>query len=63
MRITAPRFVAGVVVRGDRIVEAAPIVRYMIGWDGAQFATYCGRHRLRFEVVWPYEEVWDDSRR
>jgi hypothetical protein len=51
MRVIAPHFVAGVVVRGAAIVEAAPIVRYMIGWNGRRFARYCGERRWRFEVV------------
>lgn len=37
VRITAPHFVAGVVV-GKR---AAPIVKYMINWDMKRIRDYC----------------------
>lgn len=39
--VDAPHFNAGVVGRDGRIVDAAPILRYMIGWDGERFAAYC----------------------
>lgn len=32
VRIEAPHFVAGIVFDRRRVVEAAPIVRYMRGW-------------------------------
>lgn len=51
LRITGPSFVAGIVVRDRRIVEAAPVLRYMIGWDGRRFARYVIARRWRFEVV------------
>lgn len=42
-RITAPHFVAGVILRGGRVVVAAPILRFAMGWDGAKLAAYCRR--------------------
>jgi len=43
IRIVARHFVAGVVHRDGRVVRAAPILRYMIGWDGQRVAAYCRR--------------------
>lgn len=41
VRVVAPHFVAGLIVdRYDRVVEAAPIVRYMRGWDGNKVRAY-----------------------
>lgn len=39
-QITAPHFVAGFVVVSGRIVLAAPIIRYMAGWNGERTAAY-----------------------
>ena len=41
VRIDAPHFVAGLEAEGSHVVRAAPILRYMTGWDGRQVATYC----------------------
>lgn len=41
IRIVAPHFVAGIVPETGRVVTAAPILRYMTGWTGAQVADYC----------------------
>jgi len=32
MRIVGPNFVAGLVIKDDRAIRAAPILGYMIGW-------------------------------
>lgn len=49
VRIVAPHFVAGLVADGGRVVEAAPILRYMLGWTGSQVARYCRRGAWRWE--------------
>jgi len=41
IQITAPHFVAGIVARDGKVIEAANIVKYMRGWDGKQVADYC----------------------
>lgn len=43
VQITAPHFCAAIVAEGGRVVEAAPILHYMHGWDGRQVANYCRR--------------------
>lgn len=54
-RITAPHFIAGLVVReihgGDLVViQTAPIVRYMSGWAALYVQTYCARKRWELEI-------------
>jgi hypothetical protein len=40
IRIVASHFVAGLEAT-DRVVRAAPILKYMIGWNGVKVAGYC----------------------
>jgi hypothetical protein len=40
VRVVAHHFVAGLVAVDGRVVRAAPILRYMLGWDGARVAAY-----------------------
>jgi hypothetical protein len=40
IRITAPWFVAGVVIEEGKVVRAAPIVKYMVGWPKASVIKY-----------------------
>ena len=51
LRITAPHFVAGIVV-GQR---AAPIIAYMRRWDRDKIVAYCSKK------AWAVEEVDDDT--
>jgi hypothetical protein len=44
-QIRAPHFTAGVVLMGDRVQTAAPIVRYMIGWHIDRVRGYCTHKR------------------
>jgi hypothetical protein len=42
VQITAPHFCAGLIAfEGGTCFEAAPIIRYMIGWNGQQVQDYC----------------------
>lgn len=43
IQVTAPHFVAGVVAWNGRIQEAAPILRYMVGWDAQKFTSYTAK--------------------
>ena len=49
--IDAPHFNAGIVARDGIVIEAAPIVRYMIGWDGKRVVDYCRAHGWTWERV------------
>jgi len=41
IRIEVPHFVAGVVLRNGRVVRAAPILQYMMGWRQPRITEYC----------------------
>lgn len=49
--IEAPHFCVGIVARDGKVIEAAPIVRYMKGWTGREVADYCRKKGWRWEVV------------
>lgn len=55
LRIEAPHFVAGAVFDTHRRVcsEAAPIIRYMIGWSPERTITYVKRKNWRFQWISP----------
>lgn len=40
LRITSNHFCAGVVLRNGRVVRAAPILKYMIGWNELRVLSY-----------------------
>jgi hypothetical protein len=44
VRVVAPHFVAGLSVFEDRVVEAAPILRYAVGWTADRLRRYV-RHK------------------
>lgn len=51
VRIVAPHFVAGIVPHNGRVVNAAPILRYMIHWNGKRVADYCKAKGWTWERV------------
>lgn len=44
-------FAAGIVVREDRVIEAADIVKYMRGWSRDRVREYCKRKGWKISVV------------
>ena len=50
-QITAPHFCAGIVLADDEVVEAAPILRYMVGWYRDRVRTYCNSKGWKVRVV------------
>lgn len=40
VRVSAPHFVAGIVVEDERVVRAAPILRWSIGWHRDALRNY-----------------------
>ena len=51
-RISAPHFVAGLVLAPPRGVRrAAPIIKYMIGWNYRAIDAYCEKKRWQLEFV------------
>lgn len=53
--IDAPHFYAGIVLRNDRVIEAANVVRYMKGWARDKVREYCKRKGWSVSVV---SETW-----
>lgn len=52
VRITAPHFVAGLIARDGKVVEAAPILRrQMLEQDGTTVAFICRRRGWSWERV------------
>jgi len=51
IRITAPHFCAGAIFRHGKIVEAAPIIKWMIGRSVADMRRYCEQMAWRFEML------------
>ena len=47
LAIDAPYFYCGVVVRNDRVIRAAPIVRYTLGWTAQHLHDYARRRGWR----------------
>jgi hypothetical protein len=41
LRIEAPHFVAGIVAENYVVRQAAPILRYMVGWRTLRVWDYC----------------------
>ncbi len=40
VRVVAPHFVAGLVVEDGKVTEAAPILRYTLGWPQQKASRY-----------------------
>ena len=53
--IDAPHFYAGVVLWDDKVVEAAPIVKYMKKWDRDRVRSYCKSKGWKVSVVYQME--------
>lgn len=42
-QITAGHFVAGILIIRGRVADAAPIVKYMLGWHANKVKAFCDR--------------------
>jgi hypothetical protein len=51
VRVVAPHFVAGLIVRDGYCIRAAPILRRMIGWSSDQIREYFRQKGWRATVV------------
>ena len=49
IQIQAPHFCASIVLVNNEVVEAAPIVKYMVGWQLDHIERYCAQKRWRLE--------------
>jgi len=55
-QIRADKFTAAIVLRDERVIEAAPIVRYMVGWKRDSVRSYCKERRWEISVVNPLDK-------
>jgi hypothetical protein len=53
--IDAPHFYCGIVLWDDRVVEAAPIVKYMHKWRRDRVRDYCAGKNWKITVVYEQE--------
>lgn len=51
IQIKSSYFCCGILVQSGKIVKAAPIVKYMIGWNGKRFKQYCNKKKFTYEMV------------
>lgn len=51
IRIEAPHFVAGLIVNGDIVRMAAPILHYMRLWNTARVEAYCAAKQWTCEAI------------
>lgn len=49
-QVTAPHFVAAVEIRDGVVFDAAPIIKYMIGWEAGRFFSYVAEQGWRQEL-------------
>ena len=49
--IDAPHFCCGIVLVDDRVIRAAPIVRYLVGWHRHHVQRYGRARGWRLETV------------
>jgi len=55
-QIRADKFTAAIVLRDDRVIVAAPIVRYMVGWKRDSVRSYCKLRHWEIAVVNPLDK-------
>lgn len=51
-QISAPDFVAGLVLVDDKVTKAAPILRFMRGWSRDAVRSHCQFKAWDVRVVW-----------
>jgi len=49
LQISSDRFIAGVEFERDKVVRAAPIVKYMRGWSRKRVLDYCDKKGWKTE--------------
>jgi hypothetical protein len=51
VQIQAEHFCAGLVLENEICVDAAPIIKYMLGWNRERIRNYCRKKGWRAIVV------------
>lgn len=57
VQVTAPHFCAGVVLKNERVVRAAPILEWAMLWERKALSSYFRRKRWKAVVI----KRWSDS--
>lgn len=55
VRVVAPHFVAGLDLKDDIVVAAAPILKWAVGWDRARLSAYFKRKRWQASIIKEFE--------
>lgn len=61
--VNAPHFCAGLELRENKVVNAAPILKYMMGWNEEKVISYCKKkdwnvcRTFRDHLKWASKEV------
>lgn len=50
-QIKSSYFTAGLIIQDDFVTRAAPIIKYMIGWEVSRVKTYCIKKNWEVEFV------------
>lgn len=51
IQIDAPHFCAGAELYDGKVVRAAPIIKYMKGWDIHRIKMYCKKKKWKLEII------------
>ena len=51
VRVVAPHFVAGIIVEENKVIDAAPILRWSIGMTRHQLKTYFVRKGWKASII------------
>jgi hypothetical protein len=51
IQITSDYFCAAVIVEHERVVSAAPILYYMVGWTVDRVMWYCDKKQWKYKTV------------
>jgi len=51
IHINAPHFCCGVILQNGRVVQTAPIVKYMRGWPQEQVLSYCTTKKWQAQEI------------
>lgn len=61
LAIDAPHFYCGVILRDDRVIQTAPIVRYLHGWSAQRLIRYGQARGWRVENVTLWRNLMEDQ--
>lgn len=51
IQIISSYFCCGIIIENGIVIKSAPIVSYMIGWNGKRFKEYCDKKKFEYKVL------------